>query len=102
MKSIYEEYVDFDYSLRHNALHFSILDFTKHLCMKIDDDFAEFCRQYDKCIVSHGDRATEDGCLFKFELLEGYTIYICTEVSRVKSFHIENKHINERLCLISG
>ena len=94
MKSIYEEYIDFDDSQKRNELPFSILDFTKHLCMRIDDDFAEFSRQFDQHRVSSG--------IFKFELLEGYTIYILTEDSRVKSFHIENKHINEILYQIVG
>lgn len=98
--TIWENYVNFSDTQHQCKEMFTIIDFTKHLCCLIDNDFETFCNRYSQHVICHSERYSE-ACVFKFDIVEGYTLYIATENGRAKSFQIENEDINRGLCQMS-
>lgn len=92
----HKEYISFYQTQKDTFKICSILDYAKHLCELINQDYEEFSRQNDQHKLSHGD-IEKDGCLYRFSITDGYTIYIDTEDYKVKSFQISQEGIEQGL-----
>lgn len=69
------------------------------ICISINQDFVEFSRKNEQHVLCHGERYMY-GCVYKFEIPNGYVIYIATEEYKVKSIQICQKEKKQSLATI--
>lgn len=55
----------------------------------LDRDFSLFCKKFEDCIVSHGERWRE-AAYFEISLTDNYLLCILTEGMKIVSFQIKH------------